>query len=333
MRLEIGGSSRGTFLEGVAAHVRRATEDLPRAWNADLEKVAGRRSLETAQAALTHALQTSVLVAKVVNDLEVGPNVAHLQMQLDKAVKGLGDSQTKLAAAEEQNKKLEANCQEALNSVNQLKAYLEKALNAVEASQRVVATRNAEIAALKGSLEVKTGEAAELAAELARRTEELGIKTAALASAAAELEAAKGDVVALAGQLKAANEEIAVLKGVDRSPSPDAALVGEFSYYMAFADSLRTASKAGIEVGPLVGLLRDYATENPMHPDYPLPILDLQTVHGIDLSWYPRPEQLILPPSGEFETGGGDAAEGSKAAGGDDAAEGSKAAGGDDAAA
>ncbi|KAL6505161.1 hypothetical protein OROGR_024978 [Orobanche gracilis] len=332
-RLEIGGSSRGTFLEGVAAHVRRATEDLPRAWNADLEKVAGRRSLETAQAALTHALQTSVLVAKVVNDLEVGPNVAHLQMQLDKAVKGLGDSQTKLAAAEEQNKKLEANCQEALNSVNQLKAYLEKALNAVEASQRVVATRNAEIAALKGSLEVKTGEAAELAAELARRTEELGIKTAALASAAAELEAAKGDVVALAGQLKAANEEIAVLKGVDRSPSPDAALVGEFSYYMAFADSLRTASKAGIEVGPLVGLLRDYATENPMHPDYPLPILDLQTVHGIDLSWYPRPEQLILPPSGEFETGGGDAAEGSKAAGGDDAAEGSKAAGGDDAAA
>ncbi|KAL6504278.1 hypothetical protein OROGR_026201 [Orobanche gracilis] len=319
MRLEIGGSSRGTFLEGVAAHVRRATEDLPRAWNADLEKVAGRRSLETAQAALTHALQTSVLVAKVVNDLEVGPNVAHLQMQLDKAVKGLGDSQTKLAAAEEQNKKLEANCQEALNSVNQLKTYLEKALNAVEASQRVVATRNAEIASLKGSLEVKTGEAAELAAELARRTEELGIKTAALASAAAELEAAKGDVVALAGQLKAANEEIAALKGVDRSPSPDAALVGEFSYYMAFADSLRTASKAGIEVGPLVGLLRDYATENPMHPDYPLPILDLQTVHGIDLSWYPRPEQLILPPSGEFETGGGDAAERSKAAGGDDA--------------
>ncbi|KAL6499888.1 hypothetical protein OROGR_027798 [Orobanche gracilis] len=131
-RMEIGGSSRGTFLEGVAAHVRRATEDLPRAWNAEVEEVVGRRSLETAQAALTHALQTSVLMAKVVNDLEVGPNVAHLQMQLDRAVKGLGDSQTKLAAAEEQNKKLEADCQLAIFSINQLKAYLEKALNTVE---------------------------------------------------------------------------------------------------------------------------------------------------------------------------------------------------------
>ncbi|KAL6552080.1 hypothetical protein OROGR_008234 [Orobanche gracilis] len=68
-----------------------------------------------------------------------------------------------------------------------------------------------------------------------------------------------------------------------------------------------------------------------MHPDYPLSILDLQTVHEIDLSWYPRPEQLVLPP-GESATAGGDAAEGSKAAEGGDAAEGSKAAGGDDAA-
>ncbi|KAL6507676.1 hypothetical protein OROGR_023871 [Orobanche gracilis] len=323
-RLEIGGSSRGTFLEEVDAHVRRAIEDLLRAWNAELEEVAGRRSLETAQAALIHALRTSVLMAKVVNDLEVGPDVARLQMQLDRAVKGLGDSQSRLAAVEEQNKKLEADCQQAITTINQLKAYLEKALDAVEEGGRVVASRNVEIATLKGNLEAKTGEAAESAAELARGTEELGIKTAALASVATELEAAKGEVAALADQLKAANGEIAALKDqikeVDRSPSPDAALVGEFSYYMAFADSLRTASKAGIEVGPLVGLLRDYATENPMHPDYPLPILDLQTVHEIDLSWYPRPEQLVLPPSGESATNGDDAAEGSKAVGGDDAA-------------
>ncbi|KAL6517515.1 hypothetical protein OROMI_033216 [Orobanche minor] len=57
-RLETRGFGRGTFLEEVAAHVRRATEALPRAWNDDLEAVAGRRPLETAQAALTHALQT-----------------------------------------------------------------------------------------------------------------------------------------------------------------------------------------------------------------------------------------------------------------------------------
>ncbi|KAL6552229.1 hypothetical protein OROGR_008383 [Orobanche gracilis] len=184
---------------------------------------------------------------------------------------------------------------------------MEKTLDAVEEGRKVVSSRDAEIASLKGELEAKTGEAAESAAELARRTEELGIKTAALVTAAADLESARAEVAALKAQ-------------VDRSPSPDAALVGEFSYYMAFADSLRVASRAGVETGPMVELLRGYATENPMHPDYPLPILDLQTVHRIDLSWYPRPEQLVLPPADEPATTDGDAAEGSKAAGGDDAA-------------
>ncbi|KAL6509388.1 hypothetical protein OROGR_022698 [Orobanche gracilis] len=314
--LVVGGSSRGTFLEGVAAHVRRATEDLPRAWNAELEEVAGRRSLETAQAALTHALRTSVLMAKVVNDLEVGPNVAQLQMQLDRAVKRLGNSQAKLAATEKQTKKLDADCQKAITTINQLKVYLEHVLNTVEENRKVIAARDAEVAELKGNLKAKTGEAAESKAELARRTEELDIKKAALTTAAADLEAAQNEIIALKAQLKEA----------DRSPSPDAALVGEFSYFMAFADSIRVSSKAGIEVGPLVELLKGYATENPMHPDYPLPILDLQTVHGIDLSWYPRPDQLVLPPSGETATAGGEAAEGSKAtesrdaAGGDGAA-------------
>ncbi|KAL6538281.1 hypothetical protein OROGR_012269 [Orobanche gracilis] len=255
-------------------------------------------------------------MAKVVNDLEVGPNVAQLQMQLDRAVKGLGDSQAKLAAAEEQTKKLDADCQKAITTINQLKVYLEHALNTVDENRKVIAARDAEVAELKGNLKAKTGEAAESKAELARRTEELDIKKAALTTAAADLEAAQHEIIALKAQLKEA----------DRSPSPDAALVGEFSYFMAFADSIRVSSKAGIEVGPLVELLKGYATENPMHPDYPLPILDLQTVHGIDLSWYPRPDQLVLPPSGETATAGGEAAEGSKtaesrdAAGGDGAA-------------
>ncbi|KAL6578672.1 hypothetical protein OROMI_008888 [Orobanche minor] len=143
------------------------------------------------------------------------------------------------------------------------------------------------------------------------------------ATVAADLEAAKNEVATLKAQLKEA----------DRSPSPDAAVVGEFSYYMAFADTLRTALRAGIEVGPLVELLRNYAAENPMHPDYPLPILDLQTVHGIDLSWYPRSEQLILPPGDASATEGGDAAAGSNVAAGSNAAGGDDAAGGGDAAA
>ncbi|KAL6548830.1 hypothetical protein OROHE_008675 [Orobanche hederae] len=316
-RLQTGGFGRGTFLEEVAAHVRRATEALPRAWNEELEAVAGRRPLETAQAALTHALQTSVLMAKVVNDLEVGPDVARLQTQLDTAVKRIGDLQGQLATVEEKNKKSEAECQQALFTVNQLRVFLEKALDSVEEGRRVIASRDAEIASLQGDLGAKTEEAANSAAELARRTEELSIKTAALATAAADLEAAQNEIAALKAQLKEA----------DRSPSPDAAVVGEFSYYMAFADTLRTASRAGLEVGPLVELLRSYATENPMHSDYPLPILDLQTVHGIDLSWYPRSEQLILPTADMSATEGGDATAGSNVAAG------SNAAGGDDVAA
>ncbi|KAL6561172.1 hypothetical protein OROMI_016773 [Orobanche minor] len=322
-RLQTGGFSRGTFLEEVAAHVRRATEALPRAWNEELEAVAGRRPLETAQAALTHALQTSVLMAKVVNDLEVGPDVARLQMQLDTAVKRIGDLQVQLAIAEEKNKKSEADCQQALFTINQLRDYLEKALNSVEEGRRVIAGRDAKIASLKEELGAKTEEAANSAAELARRTEELSIKTTALATVAADLEAAKNEVAILKEQLKVA----------DRSPSLDATVVGEFSYYMAFADTLRTASREGIEVGPLVELLRNYAAENPMHPDYQLPILDLQTVHGIDLSWYPRSEQLILPTADVSATEGGDAAAGSNVAAGSNAAGGDDSAGGGDAAA
>ncbi|KAL6547032.1 hypothetical protein OROMI_022753 [Orobanche minor] len=322
-RLETGGFGRGTFLEEVAGHVRRATEALPRSWNDDLEAVAGRRTLETAQAALTHALQTSVLMAKVVNDLEVGPDVARLQMQLDTAVKRIGDLQGQLAIAEEKNKKSEADCQQALYTINQLRDYLEKALDNVQESRRTVASRDAEIVSLKGELGAKTEEAANSAAELARRTEELSIKGAALSTAAADLEAAQAEIASLKAQLKEA----------DRSPSPDAAALGEFSYYMAFADSLRTASRAGLEVGPLVDLLRNYAMENPMHPDYLLPILDLQTVHGIDLSWYPRVGQLVLPPAGESAAEGGGAAGGSGATGGEGKADTDGAAGGEGAAA
>ncbi|KAL6533631.1 hypothetical protein OROHE_013464 [Orobanche hederae] len=139
--LQTGGSSRGTFLEEIAAHVRRATEALPQAWNAELEAVAGRRPLETAQAALTHALQTSVLMAKVVNDLEVGPDVARLQMQLDTAVKRIGDLQAQLAIAEEKNKKSEADCQQAMFTINQLRDYLSKALDSVAEGRRLVASR------------------------------------------------------------------------------------------------------------------------------------------------------------------------------------------------
>ncbi|KAL6553900.1 hypothetical protein OROMI_019573 [Orobanche minor] len=321
--LQTGGSSTGTFLEEIAAHVRRATEALPRAWNAELEAVAGRRPLETAQAALTHALQTSVLMAKVVNDLEVGPDVAQLQMQLDTGGKRIGDLQAQLAIAEEKNKKSEAGCQQAMFTINQLRDYLSKALDSVAEGRRLVASRDAEVASLTRDLGAKTEEAAESAAELAQRSEELRMKTAALVTATADLEAAQNEVVTLKAQLKEA----------DRSPSPDAAVVGEFSYYMAFADSLRTASRAGIEVGPLVELLRNYATENPMHPDYPLPILDLQTVHGIDLSWYPRSDQLVLPTADVSTTEGGDAAAGSNVAAGSNAAGGDDAAGGGDAAA
>ncbi|KAL6565026.1 hypothetical protein OROMI_016476 [Orobanche minor] len=69
----------------------------------------------------------------------------------------------------------------------------------------------------------------------------------------------------------------------------------EFAYYMAFADALRSAKKGGLDIGPLLETFREYATNRPRHPGFLIPILDLSTEHGIDLSWYSRFDRLIQP--------------------------------------
>ncbi|KAL6537607.1 hypothetical protein OROMI_026141 [Orobanche minor] len=64
---------------------------------------------------------------------------------------------------------------------------------------------------------------------------------------------------------------------------------------MAFADALRSAKKGGLDIGPLLETFREYATDRPLHPGFEIPILDLSTEHGIDLSWYSRFDRLIQP--------------------------------------
>ncbi|KAL6538151.1 hypothetical protein OROGR_012139 [Orobanche gracilis] len=284
-RSHAGGSSKGAFLEDVAAHVRRATEALPRAWNSELEAV---------------------------NDLESGPDYAQLQIQLDKAVKRIGELQAEVTVLGEARMKAEADRDIADARSSKYCELLDASMKKVDEYKVVLDCITEDNSRLRKELEVKSGEVASTSAELARRTEELAIKTCALAIAAADLEVAKSEVASLKAQLKAPAPP-------ERSPSPDAVVIGEFSYYLAFADSIRTAARAGMEVGPLVDMLKGYAQENPMHPDYPLPILDLQTVYGIELSWYPQVAQLTLPPSedpstddvdvtGEGPTIGGDGA-------------------------
>ncbi|KAL6508566.1 hypothetical protein OROGR_023277 [Orobanche gracilis] len=308
----VGGSSKGAFLEGVAANVRRATDALPRVWNSDLEAIAGHQPLETVQAALTLSLQSSAMIAKAVNDLESGPNYAQLQIQLDKAVKRVGELQAEVTALGEAKTKAEADRDIADTRSSKYCELLESTMKKADEYKVVLDCIKEDNSRLRKELEVSSGEVASTKAELARRTEELAIKTGALATAAADLEAVRNEVATLTAQLK-------VPAPPERSPSPDAAVIGEFSYYLAFADSIRTAARAGMEVAPLVNMLKGYAQENPMHPDYPLPILDLQTVYGIDLSWYPQVAQLVLPSSedpstdevdvpGEGPTAGGDGA-------------------------
>ncbi|KAL6539098.1 hypothetical protein OROGR_011747 [Orobanche gracilis] len=71
--------------------------------------------------------------------------------------------------------------------------------------------------------------------------------------------------------------------------------VGEFSYYLAYADAIRTAKKGGLEVAPLLEAFKIYAFEHPLDPVFMLLILDLSIEHGVNLSWYLMQENLVHP--------------------------------------
>lgn len=89
-------------------------------------------------------------------------------------------------------------------------------------------------------------------------------------------------------------------------PFTDPMGLSEYAYHMAFADGMRTLRQSTWAQDSVVleEHLKEYATD----PDHTVPstftlqFRDLKTKYGIDLSWFPRPEQLVDLPEEEEPT-------------------------------
>ncbi|KAL6574943.1 hypothetical protein OROMI_012228 [Orobanche minor] len=190
-----------------------------------------------------------------------------------------------------------------------LQAELIKARKEADLTRKEAAVQ---IVALKGQTEAAEKEAA-LAAERAAQAVERAV------SAEKRAEAAEGELAAKTSELDQVGARLAVLEAEDKArkadPCENASLLGEFAYYVAYGDALRVAAKGGLDVGPLLEAFKSYVSDRPLDSYLTVPILDLSTELGIDLTWYPKPDRLCQPDSpddgddeGEEEDGGGEPA-------------------------
>lgn len=65
--------------------------------------------------------------------------------------------------------------------------------------------------------------------------------------------------------------------------------MGENTYYLAFVDAIRNLKKANLPAAPLEKSLKDYVLdpEHAVPGTMEFPFKDLETVYGVDLSWFP----------------------------------------------
>ncbi|KAL6538776.1 hypothetical protein OROMI_025102 [Orobanche minor] len=245
----------------VPQYVDRAVRNLPKAWMTDLDEVDRCRSPDAAQDLFALALQTATMAAQVTRDSEERPSKTRLQADLEAAQKRNAELIEKLAA-------LEKTSTEAVREVVRVSAELTEVRLSSEAALKK-AVDNEQAACQKA---IVAEERAKWATEeLGTKAAELDGATRALLDSKREIEAAKSD------------------------PSMDVEQTSEFAYYMAYVDAIRVAKRGWLEVGPLVEAFKVYVPQHPLHPDFLLPILDLSTEYGVDLSWYPRPDSLADP--------------------------------------
>ncbi|KAL6536760.1 hypothetical protein OROMI_026341 [Orobanche minor] len=188
----------------------------------------------------------------------------------------------------------------------------------IEARKEADLTRKeaaAQIVALKGQAEAAEKEAA-LAAERAAQAVERAAQAAeGAASAEKRAEAAEGEFAAKESELDQVGAKLAALEAEEKArkadPCQNASLLAEFAYYVAYGDALRAAAKGGLDVGPLLDAVKAHVADRPLDSYFSVPILDLSTEHGIDLTWYPQPDRLRQPDSldddddeGEEDDGG-----------------------------
>ncbi|KAL6524611.1 hypothetical protein OROHE_016282 [Orobanche hederae] len=152
--------------------------------------------------------------------------------------------------------------------------------------------------------EAREARATKLAEELAAKNSALELEREESAAREVELERLRAELASREAQEVEEEEE-------SNFPISDPGHAAEFAYYISFADALRAANKDGLDIDPLLESFKTYATDRPLHPGFLIPILDLSTEHGIDLSWYSRVDRLVqlsVPGegSGEWAEGGED---------------------------
>ncbi|KAL6528016.1 hypothetical protein OROHE_014966 [Orobanche hederae] len=130
-------------------------------------------------------------------------------------------------------------------------------------------------------------------ARATKLTEELAVKASELDREREESAANASEMERLRAALASKEAQEAQAEEEDNFSFSDPGHAAEFAYYMAFADALRSTKKGGLDISPLLETFMVYATERPLHLGFEIPILDLSTEHGIDLSWYSRFDRLI----------------------------------------
>ncbi|KAL6584492.1 hypothetical protein OROMI_003781 [Orobanche minor] len=305
------------------SYLARALEAMPRSWTTDLDQIAERRCPDAANACYMLTLQAAIMAAQVAREAEGRPSVPRLEAEIADERQKNYDLTDRLASMEKElqaaRKKASQEAERGKRASERLQAELVEARKEADLTRKGAAVQ---IVALKGQLEAAEKEvasAAEKAAQAAERAAQADDKAAQAAEGAAlaeqKAEAAAGELAAKAAELDQVGAKLAALETEEKErkddPCQNARLLGEFAYYVAYGDALRAAAKGGLDVGPLLEAFKSYVSDRPLDPYFTVPILDLSTELGMDLTWYPQPDRLCHPDSpddggdeGEEEGGG-----------------------------
>ncbi|KAL6556253.1 hypothetical protein OROGR_005541 [Orobanche gracilis] len=267
-------------------YMRRALHFIPQAWTSDLDHIARQRSPEAAQALMALSLQAAVLSTQVARDAEMSPSREKLQAAVDAEKYEKEQAVEKAAVLEKELAASKVSAAEMAKKLGEANA----------ARQRdQVALRN-----LAAQLEAADAKAKELEDKAARVEKEKAEADRQIAIADGRALAAAKEAGDALEMFQRVSKELADLKAKAESDSLDpfnsVECMSDLAYFLAYADAIRAVAKAGQEVGVLVEAFKAYTVEHPLDPCFMLPILDLSTEHGVDLSWYPTQDTLMMSP-------------------------------------
>ncbi|KAL8488036.1 hypothetical protein ACS0TY_024347 [Phlomoides rotata] len=146
------------------------------------------------------------------------------------------------------------------------------------------------------------GEGKSMREEIAKEMEDAAIehthRLAAQRKAREDVATEHDQAITEQDQIAAERDQMVAQKEADnKDPRKDAGVVLQFLYYLAYGDAIRVVTKGGPggDLEALSNQLKNYATEFPPMCDLEYNLLDLEEVHGIDLSWWPKDVSIIHP--------------------------------------